>query len=57
MAQAAHDNTPAWFNWLAIGGSAALAWIQPIAGIIAIVWGALQIYGWFVNRGWRRKEK
>lgn len=31
-------------NWIIILGSAALAWLQPIASVIAIVWGLLQIY-------------
>jgi hypothetical protein len=44
------DQTPGWVNWLGIVGTAALAWIQPIAGIVAIVWGCLQIYGWFEKR-------
>jgi len=46
--------TPSWANWLTIGGSAALAWIQPLAGIVAILWGCLQIYGWFEKR---RRDK
>lgn len=49
------DQTPSWANWLTIVGSAALAWIQPIAGIVAIVWGLLQIYSWFEKRR-KRKE-
>ena len=50
------DATPSWANWLTIGGSAALAWIQPIAGIVAIVWGCLQIYSWIEKRRKKRKE-
>ena len=50
------DATPTWANWLTIGGSAALAWIQPIAGIVAIVWGCLQIYSWIEKRRKKRKE-
>lgn len=57
QAQALHDNTPAWLNWLLIGGSAVASWLAPIASLVAIVWGCLQIYGWIVNRGWRRKER
>jgi hypothetical protein len=44
------EATPNWANWVIIGGTAALSWIQPIAGIVAIVWGCLQIYGWFEKR-------
>ena len=50
------DATPTWANWLTIGGSAVLAWIQPIAGLVAIVWGCLQIYSWFERRRKKRKE-
>lgn len=49
------DVTPSWANWLTIAGSAALAWIQPIAGLVAIVWGCLQIWSWFERRK-NRKE-
>lgn len=31
-------------NWVLILGSAALAWLQPVAAVVAIVWGLLQIY-------------
>ena len=48
---------PSLTNWLVIVGSAALAWIQPIACIVAIVWGCLCIYAWVVNKGWQRKRK
>ena len=43
-------------NWFVIGGSAVLAGVQPIAGVIAIVWGGLQIY-LAVERRWFRKDK
>lgn len=48
------DSAPAWLNWLAIVGSAALSFLQPIASLVAIVWGGLQIYGWFEKRRKRR---
>src|SRR5689334_6243177 len=51
------DNAPSWLHWLGIVGTALLSWVQPLAGLVAIVWGSLQIYGWIINRGWRRKEK
>lgn len=50
------EATPSWANWLGIVGTAALAWIQPIAGLIAIVWGCLQIY-LAVEKRWFRKHK
>lgn len=43
-------------NWLAIVGSAAASWLAPIASLVAIVWGCLQIYSWFEKRRKRRKE-
>lgn len=49
------DVTPSWANWLTIAGSAALAWIQPVAGLVAIVWGCIQIYSFFEKR-WKRRE-
>lgn len=48
------DATPSWLNWVVIAGSAAASWIQPVAGIVAIVWGCLQIYGWFANKKWKQ---
>jgi hypothetical protein len=50
--QQAIETTPTWANWLMIAGTALLAWIQPIAGIVAIVWGCIQIYSW-VRSEWR----
>lgn len=41
-------------NWAAIIGSAAAAWLAPIASLVAIVLGCLQIYSWFEKR---RKRK
>lgn len=43
-------------NWFVIGGSALAAWIQPIAGVVAIVWGGLQIY-LAIEKRWFRKDK
>lgn len=43
-------------NWLGIVGTAALSWIQPLAGVVAIVWGCLQIYSWFEKRRKKKKE-
>lgn len=42
---------PTWLNWVTIAGSAVLSWVQPIAGVVAIVWGCLQIY-LAVERRW-----
>lgn len=48
--QDAVNNTPTWANWVIIGGSAAASWLAPIASLVAIVWGCLQIYGWLEKR-------
>lgn len=50
------EATPTWANWVTVLGSAALSWIQPIAGLIAIVWGGLQIY-LAVEKRWLNKRK
>ena len=44
------DNTPGWVNWIVIVGSAAASWLAPLASLVAIVWGCLQIYGWLEKR-------
>jgi hypothetical protein len=44
------DATPSWLNWIGIVGTAALSWIQPVAGVVAIIWGCLQIYTWLEKR-------
>ena len=49
------EATPPWFNWVVVVGSAALSWLQPIAAIVAIVWGGLQIY-LAVEKRWFRKQ-
>jgi acyl-CoA hydrolase len=51
-----HDHTPAWANWLAIAGGALMSWLAPVASIVAIVWGCLQIYGWFEARRHKRRK-
>lgn len=48
--QQLYDGTPGWVNWLVIVGGAVASWLQPIASVVAIVWGCLQIYGWFEKR-------
>jgi len=53
--QQLNEATPGWVNWLVIVGGAAASWLAPIASLIAIVWGLLQIYGWIANKKWRQK--
>jgi hypothetical protein len=43
-------STPKWLDATIIFGAAAAAWLAPIASLVAIVWGCLQIYGWFEKR-------
>ena len=49
------DATPTWANWAIIGGSWAVSFLQPIALLVTIVWGCLQIYAFFEKRR-KRKE-
>ena len=44
------EHTPQWVNWLVIVGGAVASWLAPIASLVAITWGCLQIYGWFEKR-------
>lgn len=43
-------------NWIMIVGSAVASWLAPIASLVAIIWGCLQIYSWFEKRRNKRKE-
>ena len=43
-------------NWLVIGASAALSWLAPLASLVAIVLGCLQIY-LAVEKRWFRKGR
>lgn len=54
--QAIQDATPSWVNWFGIIGTAVLSWVQPIAGLVAITWGLLQIY-LAVEKRWFKKHK
>lgn len=56
------DSAPAWVQWVGIVGTAALSWIQPVAGIVAIVWGCMQIWAgckkkWYTGSRDRRKQE
>ena len=52
--QHAADATPTWANVVVIVGSAVASWVQPIAGVVAILWGLLQIY-LAIEKRWFRK--
>ena len=50
------DATPTWANWAIIGGSWAVSFLQPLALLVTVVWGCLQIYTWIERRRKKRKE-
>ena len=50
------DATPSWANWAIIGGSWAVSFLQPLALLVTVVWGCLQIYTWIERRRKKRKE-
>lgn len=50
------ESTPSWANWAIIGGSWAVSFLQPIALLVTIVWGGIQIFAFFEKRRKRRKE-
>ena len=54
--QALADATPGWANWLIIGGSWAVSVLQPLALLVTVIWGGLQIY-LAVEKRWRKKRE
>ncbi|HEY2931175.1 MAG TPA: hypothetical protein VGK99_05465 [Acidobacteriota bacterium] len=50
------DATPTWANWLIIGGSWAVSILQPLALLVTVAWGGLQIFSWWEKRRKKRKE-
>jgi hypothetical protein len=48
------DSTPGWLSGLIIGGSWLVSLLQPIALLVTVVWGGLQIY-LAVEKRWFRK--
>jgi hypothetical protein len=55
-AQRIQDQHPS-FNWWIILGSAAASWLAPIASLVAIFWGVLQIYLAVEKRWFRKGDK
>lgn len=49
------DATPGWANVLIIGGSWLVSLLQPLALLVTVVWGGLQIYLAVEKRWFRRK--
>ncbi len=39
-----------------IGLGALTGILPPLAAGLTVVWVALQIYTWFINKGWKRKD-
>jgi hypothetical protein len=54
--QQAAEATPSWLNWVVVVGSAALSWLQPLAAVVAILWGGLQIY-LAIEKRWFPKKR
>jgi hypothetical protein len=50
------DSAPPWVNWTVIVGSAVASWLAPIASLVGIIWGGLQIYSWFEKRRCKRNS-
>lgn len=47
------EQAPNVAHWLGIVGTAiatVAGWLPPIAALVSIVWGCLQIYSWFEKR-------
>lgn len=49
------DNTPGWANVAIIVGSWFVSFLQPLALLVTIVWGGLQIY-LAVEKRWLRRK-
>lgn len=47
------EATPAPANWGIMLGSVIVSFLQPIAIVITVAWGSLQIHSW-VKREWGR---
>ncbi len=49
------EQTPSWVNWAIIGGSWLVSILQPLALLVTILWGGLQMYLAIEKRWLRRK--
>ena len=50
------EATPSWANWALILGSWAVSILQPLALLVTVVWGGLQIY-LAVEKRWRKRRE
>lgn len=50
------DATPGWANWLIIGGSWAVSILQPLALLVTVLWGGLQIF-LAVEKRWKNRKE
>ena len=49
------DQTPSWVNWAVILGSWAVSILQPLALLVTVVWGGLQIF-LAVEKRWKKRR-
>lgn len=50
------DQTPGWVNWAVILGSWAVSILQPLALLVTVVWGGLQIF-LAVEKRWKKRKE
>lgn len=50
------ESTPGWANWAIIGVSWLVSFLQPLALLVTIAWGGLQIY-LAIEKRWFRKGR
>ena len=50
------EATPSWANWALILGSWAVSILQPLALLVTVVWGGLQIF-LAVEKRWRKRRE
>lgn len=51
------DQTPAWLNVYVMVGGLILSFLQPLAALVTIAWGLLQIYLAIEKRWFRKPPK
>lgn len=51
------DQTPAWLNVYVMVGGLVLSFLQPLAALVTIAWGLLQIYLAIEKRWFRKPPK
>lgn len=51
------DQTPAWLNVSVMASGLVLSFLQPLAALVTIAWGLLQIYLAIEKRWFRKPPK